>query len=1212
MPVLFSIGSQAQVTIYSQDFSGSAPWGMTTTDLTGIAPSHVWISGSSTGRTNQTGGTGDYGVADSDYACDGDFWDSDLRTPVLDLSTYSNVSLSFRGRLRLVFNNTTEEEGYVEVSTNGGTSWNQVSYSTTSQGNPGGLTTVNLGAYDLTPNVMVRWRYQESSSGCAWYWQVDDITITGTLAIPCTSPPTAGTTVSSAPSVCAGGSVNLSLSGGTAGTGQTYQWQSSLDNVNWTNVAGQTGPTTTQTINDTIWYRNIVTCSGQSDTSAPVMVTTDFMQCYCKPIHDSFGPTDCTDDYVSEVLFNTINNSSTCGGSAPQNYSDYTAISTTVFKGATYPISVSIDGDDDGIGVWIDYDHSGTFDASEFVLNGYTGNVPETYTGSVSIPLTALTGPTSMRIRSRYGSDVTGTQACATFSYGEVEEYTINILPQPADDAGISAILSPGNGTSCSVSDSISVIVTNMGTNALTSADINVSVNGGAPTVFPWTGNIPSTSSDTVYAGNVTIVDGDVVTIWTSNPNGTTDGAAMNDTLSMTAYEALNGTYTVGGTTPDFNTVNDAVTTLLQRGVCGPVIFDIRPGTYTEQVTITPVTGVSAVNTVTFQSEGQDASTVTIDFTPTGEPDNFVFHFAGSSHIILNELTLESTSDYAIDVFLTANAHHITVQNCTLISDSLQLGSTFDQLPIYSYYESGESDIHILNNDIIGGYRSIEIEGVDMNEPDRNWVIRGNRFSGFYEVAIAAFICNSVEISENVIESSISVSDLIRIYTYQIYGLEITGNDIRGDQSGVGIFMEEVRGAGGDPAFIANNFIYMGDSVSSDDNIAINVGFNTDGVDIVNNSIHTFGTSTSSAGISLNDNSISNISVLNNNVQNSGAGYALYVMETSALVQSGYNNFYSSGINVVGYGNADYMTLAAFTSATGFDVNSVSVDPMFIGDDLHTCRIELDNTAMPYPGITTDFDGDTRTQTPDIGADEFITAANFTLGPDVMKCPNDSVLLGAEVIQNYTYYWSPYFQGTPTIYASAPGLYVAQVATGCGTAVDSIMVTNYPAPVANFSTSTNFYTVVTTNTSTNGVSYSWTFGDGGTSTDFEPSHVYGTEGTYTITLTVVSECGDTVTHSQVVNVFPQFVGVPEEGALDMNIFPNPSDGHFNLTLSAAPGDVLITITDLSGRTVYNRTIGNAGGDLSTGIDLYGVSSGTYLVRITSGNVSGVTRLVIKK
>lgn len=73
-----------------------------------------------------------------------------------------------------------------------------------------------------------------------------------------------------------------------------------------------------------------------------------------------------------------------------------------------------------------------------------------------------------------------------------------------------------------------------------------------------------------------------------------------------------------------------------------------------------------------------------------------------------------------------------------------------------------------------------------------------------------------------------------------------------------------------------------------------------------------------------------------------------------------------------------------------------------------------------------------------------------------------------------------------------------------------------PAPVANFShaiDANNPLSVTFTNTSTNAESYSWDFGDGNTSTDANPTHVYEEGGTYSVTLTASREgLNDTETH----------------------------------------------------------------------------------------------------
>ena len=75
---------------------------------------------------------------------------------------------------------------------------------------------------------------------------------------PCTSPPVAGTVTTNTSPICAGSNFILSLTGGTAGTGQIYQWQSSPDNINWTtNAADSLSYLQTTQVTST-WYRVIV------------------------------------------------------------------------------------------------------------------------------------------------------------------------------------------------------------------------------------------------------------------------------------------------------------------------------------------------------------------------------------------------------------------------------------------------------------------------------------------------------------------------------------------------------------------------------------------------------------------------------------------------------------------------------------------------------------------------------------------------------------------------------------------------------------------------------------------------------------------------------------------------------------------------------------------------------------------------------------------
>jgi large repetitive protein len=91
--------------------------------------------------------------------------------------------------------------------------------------------------------------------------------------------PTAGTAVSSAAiPMCNNTPTTLSVPAGTDGT--SYQWQSSPDNVTFTNISGATSGTYiyTPTTVSSLYFRRIVTC-GTTATSGSVLVTSQVCDC---------------------------------------------------------------------------------------------------------------------------------------------------------------------------------------------------------------------------------------------------------------------------------------------------------------------------------------------------------------------------------------------------------------------------------------------------------------------------------------------------------------------------------------------------------------------------------------------------------------------------------------------------------------------------------------------------------------------------------------------------------------------------------------------------------------------------------------------------------------------------------------------------------------------------------------------------------------------
>ncbi|MFM7053851.1 MAG: GEVED domain-containing protein, partial [Bacteroidota bacterium] len=258
------------------------------------------------------------------------------------------------------------------------------------------------------------------------------LTMTGGAA--CTGTPSPGNTVASAANVCLGSSVNLSLQNTTSGSGVSYQWQSGPSSSGpWTNFGGNfAGASASPTA--TTWYQCIVTCSNSSGTSNPVQVGINpFLSCYC-----ASNATSTADEDISNVTLGTLNNSSSCGvvapgpGSIASQYSNFTTSVTApvLMQGATYPASVTMTSCGGSYGnksrMWIDFNQSGTYDASELVLDGALTTGNHTATSTVNVPLNAILGTTGMRVVNVESSTV---NACGTYTWGETEDYRVNIAP---------------------------------------------------------------------------------------------------------------------------------------------------------------------------------------------------------------------------------------------------------------------------------------------------------------------------------------------------------------------------------------------------------------------------------------------------------------------------------------------------------------------------------------------------------------------------------------------------------------------------------------------------------------------------------------------------------------------------------------------------------------------------------------------------------------
>lgn len=278
------------------------------------------------------------------------------------------------------------------------------------------------------------------------------IRITWVAGSPCSGTPAPGNTVASSNPVCPGTGATLSLQNNTSGTGVSYQWQSSTNGTTYSNISGATGTTYSATPSVSTYYRCNVTCGVNTGTSNPVQLTVNnFLSCYCiPPIGGGSSFDGCQDDdEITNVTMSSINNTTTCTStSSSVAYTNFsgTVAAPNLNMGSTYNISVSTPGSwTDNIVGWIDFDHSGTFDASEYIFIGTANSTTSTVNTNWTMPLSALPGNTMMRIKLQFSSTPTSSSACAGYTYGECEDYLVNLVCP----ANVTITTQPTNKTIC-------------------------------------------------------------------------------------------------------------------------------------------------------------------------------------------------------------------------------------------------------------------------------------------------------------------------------------------------------------------------------------------------------------------------------------------------------------------------------------------------------------------------------------------------------------------------------------------------------------------------------------------------------------------------------------------------------------------------------------------------------------------------------------------
>ncbi len=292
--------------------------------------------------------------------------------------------------------------------------------------------------------MRVRSRSVGSSNGatdaCTDFFsgEAEDYVVTIAAGVACTGAPTAGT-ASATDSVCSGETFDLILTGYTSGvSGITFQWQSSTTTGGtYSNIPLATTSTFATTQTATMYYKCLVSCSGGTAVASSIVAVTlkPIMECYC-----TSTATSVSDEEIFNVTVGTLNNTSTCTttggtGSVLKMYSNYTAVAApTLSRTAANTFSVTIgtcgtSAYTSAFKIFIDYNKNGSFaEAGEMVYKSDTATaLTYTKTGSFTVPTSAASGKTLMRVVNTETDFAYTIDSCGTYGYGETEDYLVDI-----------------------------------------------------------------------------------------------------------------------------------------------------------------------------------------------------------------------------------------------------------------------------------------------------------------------------------------------------------------------------------------------------------------------------------------------------------------------------------------------------------------------------------------------------------------------------------------------------------------------------------------------------------------------------------------------------------------------------------------------------------------------------------------------------------------
>ncbi len=460
--------------------------------------------------------------------------------------------------------------------------------------------------------------------------------------------------------------------------------------------------------------------------------------------------------------------------------------------------------------------------------------------------------------------------------------------------------------------------------------------------------------------------------------------ATISGSVTNVLFKILNnntiidGSNTSGGTTQNLTITNTSATTpqVLVIGSTGTI----------------PITNVTVKNTILINGVNSSSAVMISDATTPGNAGYF------------NNITFQNNSIQKAYIGLYCIANPAAGNgNGLLITGNALNTSGANSIRLCPVYVQGVDGATVTNNTIGNIANTLDASnetGIWLATSTINSTISGNTISamsgtagGPRAIAISSgVVASNITITGNTITniSTTTTSNAIGIYFFSTTsGCTISNNMISNiKNSNTGGYMATALYLGSTAAVSAacnviNNAIWdiagygYSSYVWNGIGMIVYSGF---GYNIYHNTVYLNTEQTLTTGMPsaiLIYSSVTNTGAidLRNNIFSSSQTigtnrYAIYSLAANTVFSSiDYNDYYTTGPNL-GYIGSDRATLADIQAGFGGNVNSLALNPNFVGSDLHPTNAALMKKGVYLAAVPTDIAGAGRTNPPDMGVYE--------------------------------------------------------------------------------------------------------------------------------------------------------------------------------------------------------------------------------------------------